>query len=341
MTNHKVYFSSDGGVVLGPVVCDGFFLGAPIRVQTHVHEDHMAGFQSSKGFQTVVMSKATKALLELEFDAELPYRANLVALDTGHVYKMQEADIQLLPSEHMLGAVQVVVTMPDGSRLGYSGDFNWPLETVAQADILVVDSTYGSPNYSRMYTRGHVDERFVHLVTEHLRHGAVHVKAHRGTLQKALQLLNGVVQTPVVAPLEVCKEVDVYRRFGYQVAPVLCLESSDGKHAISCGQYIRLYGRGEGNLFGLDSGTAINLSAYMSDPKDPVLEHYPNSYTVAMSCHASFEETIEYVRASGAIRVITYHILGSHVDELARELRARLGIEAGPAYAGSTHSWGE
>jgi len=322
-------------------VCDGFFADAPIRVQTHVHDDHMAGFESSKGFQTIVMSKATRALLELESDADLPYRANLAAIDAGQFHKMQEVVIQLLPSHHMLGAVQVVVRMTDGTRLAYSGDFNWPLESVAQADILVIDSTYGSPNYTRMYTHSQVDERFVALVTEHLRRGAIHLKAHRGTLQKALQLLNGVVQVPVVAPIQVCKEVDIYRRFGYQISPVLCLESSDGRYAVSCGQYVRLYGRGEGNLFGLDSGTAINLSAYMCDPKDPVLEHNPNSYTVAMSCHASFEETIQYVAASGATRVITHHILGSHIDELARELRKRLGIEAEPATSGSTHSWGE
>ena len=39
-----------GAVLLGPnVVCDGFIREAAARVQTHVHLDHMDGFETSKG----------------------------------------------------------------------------------------------------------------------------------------------------------------------------------------------------------------------------------------------------------------------------------------------------
>ena len=39
-----------GAVLLGSdFSCDGFYWGRPARVQTHIHEDHMDGFDTSKG----------------------------------------------------------------------------------------------------------------------------------------------------------------------------------------------------------------------------------------------------------------------------------------------------
>ena len=68
--------SPNGGVVLGGrVVCDGFFANATVRVQTHIHADHMTDFESSKGYHTILMSEPTKELLVVELDAELAYRS--------------------------------------------------------------------------------------------------------------------------------------------------------------------------------------------------------------------------------------------------------------------------
>ena len=48
----EVDVGGSGAVLLGPsVVCDGFQIGRPVRVQTHVHDDHMGDFERSKGFQ--------------------------------------------------------------------------------------------------------------------------------------------------------------------------------------------------------------------------------------------------------------------------------------------------
>ena len=46
----RIDVSGSGAVMLENLVsCDGFNNDYPIRVQTHVHEDHMYGFNSSKG----------------------------------------------------------------------------------------------------------------------------------------------------------------------------------------------------------------------------------------------------------------------------------------------------
>ena len=334
--------SPNGGVALGEkVVCDGFLANAAVRVQTHIHVDHMTDFESSKGLQTILMSEPTKELLVVEKNAELAYRSNLIAIRTGQLYEIEGCCIELVSSGHMLGSTQVGVTLSDGSRVAYSGDFNWPLNDVIRTDVLVVDSTYGSPDRARRYSQSEVNDRLIELVVRQLGQGAVHIKAHRGTLERALELLDGAIQVPIIATRKLCKEVDVYRRFGYQIRPILDIDSEDAKHYLTEGQYMRLYGIGEGDLFGLEEGTAINLSAYMASSTDPVLEFSPRAFSVAMTCHADFEGTLRYIEATRAQHVITDNYRGGHAVDLAIAVRSQLGIDATPSQLLHSRYWGE
>ena len=341
MTDVPIHISARGGIVLGEkVVCDGFFAGVTTRVQTHIHFDHMTDFESSKGYHSIIMSEPTKELLITEFDADLPYRSNLIAIPMGQPHQIDGGLIDLLSSGHMLGAVQVGLTMEDGTKLAYSGDFNWPLGSVIQANVLVVDSTYGSPNRARKYAQEEVDSRLTELVVRQLRQGAVHIKAHRGTLERALELLDGATSVPIIAASRLCQEIDVYRKFGYHIRPILSLGSAEAQKALADGQYVLLYGLGEADLFGLTEGTAINLSAYMASTSDPVLEYTPTAFRVAMTCHADFEGTLKYIEATGAEYVITDNRRG-HAVELANAIRSQLGIEAAPSQDRPSRYWGE
>ena len=334
--------SPNGGVALGEkVVCDGFLANAAVRVQTHIHVDHMTDFESSKGFQTILMSEPTKELLVVELNAELAYRSNVIAIPTRQSYEIEGCRIELVPSGHMLGSTQVGVTLPDGSRVAYSGDFNWPLNDVIRTDVLVVDSTYGSPDRSRRYSQSEVNDRLIELVLRQLGQGAVHIKAHRGTLERALELLDGAIRAPIIATPKLCKEVDVYRKFGYQIRPLLDIGSEDARHYLTEGQYLRLYGIGEGDLFGLEEGTAINLSAFMASSTDPVLEVSPRAFSVAMTCHADFEGTLRYIEATRAQYVITDNYRGGHAIDLAIAVRSQLGIDAVPSQSRPGRYWGE
>ena len=176
------------------VVCDGFVDGYRFRVQTHVHDDHMSDFDRSKGLQDLFFSPETFALLVAEMNADLEYRTNLHQVARGSPRHLDDGSLlKLLPSEHMLGACQVAVELRDGVRLGYSGDFSWPLNETISVDELVVDSTYGSPNSVRRYTQDEAEQRLIELVCERLRYGSVHVNAYRGTIERVLQSLGGNV----------------------------------------------------------------------------------------------------------------------------------------------------
>lgn len=176
-----------GTILLGDrVCCDGDHRDYPVRVQTHVHMDHMADFNRSKGEQDICLTEPTRHLLALE-QVDLPCRNNVRVLAPGHSHLVGDTAVTLASSGHMLGSVQVRVELPDGRAVGYSGDFAWPLDEVIRVNQLVVDSTYGSPQNKREYDQAAAEARFLELIDRLLKRGPVNVLAHRGKLQRAMQ----------------------------------------------------------------------------------------------------------------------------------------------------------
>ena len=340
MREYPIDISSSGAIKLGDdVACDGFLYAVPVRVQTHVHDDHMHGFEESKGYQEVILSRATRDLLLAEFNADLGFRENISVLDPEIPYLIKGSTVRLIPSGHMLGGVQVQVELAEGMRLGYSSDFPWPIEKVIQVDALVVDSTYGSPDCIRRYMQADAETCLLELVGAKLRFGPIHVKAHRGTIQRALQLLSAELDCPIVASPRFCEEACVYQAHGYPIRTLSSTKSPEGADGVASGRYIRFYGKGD-QLPVEYNGTTVTLSAYMARPDNPVLEYSERSYRVALSNHADFNGTIEYVKATGAKYAITDNSRGGHACELARELCGRLNICAVASTPKTTREWG-
>ena len=330
-----------GAVVLGPdVVCDGFIRDALARVQTHVHFDHMDGFETSKGCQQIITSEPTLGLLVAEYDADLPYRSNIRTLKDLQGHRVGNSEVSLVSSGHMLGAVQVIAELESGMRLGYSGDFQWPLDDIIQVDALVLDSTYGAPSSIREFSQGQCEERFAQLVHRLIASGPVHVKAHRGTLQRALQIINDEIGCPVIGSRRLSREVAVYRNFGYTIQQLIVHPSDEANSLLRAGNYVRVYGTGDHNPVDLSSGSKIVLSAYFTRPDTPVVEYSERAYGVAMSNHADFEGTLDYVRATNAQFVVTDNTRGGKGYQLAQAIKQRLGIEARPSSGVETREWG-
>lgn len=338
---YPVDVTMSGAVSLGrDVVCDGFLRAPKARVQTHIHSDHMRSFDSSKGYQEILLSESTRQLICLERNAELPYRSNIIALPNGEPYRIGTSTVTLLASGHMLGSVQVAVDLENGARVGYSGDFQWPLDPVIKVDALVVDSTYGSPDSIRRYSQGQCEAQFLELVLRQLARGPVHIIAHRGTLQRALQALSGEVDCSILGSSRLCAELEIYRKFGYAIGLVLTCESEEAKEVVLSGRFIRCYGTGDQRPADIVEGTTIKLSAFFARPDDPVTEYSERAYGVALSNHADFKGTLEYIRATGAEFVVTDNSRGGKGVKLAMEIQNRLSVEARPSSNFETKEWG-
>jgi len=321
-----------GAVILGlDVVCDGFHFGPKARVQSHVHQDHMNEFETSKGLQKIIMSPQTYDLIVLEKNADIPYRANIKVLKNSDTMKVGDCEVKLIGSGHMLGAVQVQVSLPDGTKLGYSGDFSWPIGDTIKVDALVVDCTCGGFTKCRNYTQDDANSRLVELVSGMLKNGPVVMKAHRGTLQRALDVLDHEIETQVVCTPGTCKETKVYQRYGYSVPQLYAVDSPEGKQIMDNGKYILVVRSGERNLPTSTEIPTIILSAYIGSPNEPVLEYNEKCFRVALTGHADFNDTLSYIQATGAQLVVTDNTRGGHAVELALEIESALGICARPS----------
>ena len=339
--NFPIDVSASGAVSLGSdICCDGFLRVANARVQTHVHVDHMGGFESSKGYQQIVLSEPTRDLLFMEFNADLPFRSNIKALKEQSSLMINGSKVSLLSSGHMLGAVQVQVELEDGVRLGYSGDFQWPVDRSIRVDALVVDCTAGSPASVRRFTQGECEAKLIHLIERRLVIGAVYVNAHRGTLQRALQLMSAEIDCPIVGSPRLCKEVMIYQNNGYAISSVISSESDEGKELLGSGRFIRAYILGEHFPADIGGATKVQLSAYFTNPDEPIVEYSDRAFGVAMSNHADFNGTLEYIQSTGARFVLTDNSRHGKGHNLAMEIKSHLGIEARPSSNIATREWG-
>ena len=343
MNDRVLNVAASGVISLGPdISCDGFNRDYKVRIQTHIHLDHMHNFHTSKGLQDIYLSAATFELLLAEFNADLAIRDNLIPLELGRPHVVRSSAVRLLASNHMLGAVQVEVELKNGFRVGYSGDFHWPLELddVIQVDQLIVDSTYGSALSVREYSQEEAEQSLLQLAADKLRFGPLYIKAHRGTLHRAVQVVSAIEGCPMIASPRLYGEIDVYRSFGYPIGPVCSIKTPEAVEAIKRGRYIRFYGTGDQFPVQPKSGTTFTLSAFMANPKSPVIEYSERAIGIAMSNHADFNGTLDYIQATGAKFVMTDNSRGGHAVELAQAIKQRLGIEAAPSELLPSREWG-
>jgi putative mRNA 3-end processing factor len=334
--------TSSGAVQLAPVLaCDGFVYGTTARVQTHVHVDHMREFESSKGYQDIIALPGTCDLLINDFNADLAYRTNLIRHQPGAGRLVDGYELRLLDSGHMLGSAQVEVTHPDGYKVGYSGDFSWPLDEVISVDELVVDSTYGAPGSLRTFSHAEAADAFVSLALTHVRRSPVYVYAFRGTLQRALCALGQAADCPIIVSPRQLSEARVYQDHGYALPELLEAGTPEALAVQAEGSYVLVRGQGDPEPTNLpDPVVSIAVGGFGMGPEDPVLVRTPRSFRVALSNHADFEQTLEYVAATGAQLVITDNIRGPAAAELAVEIEKRLGVEARPSAALHDRTWG-
>lgn len=335
-----------GAVLLGPdVACDGFHADRALRVQTHIHSDHMSEFTTSlRG--DVVMTKATKRLLELDH-CSLSSRPHVRGLDYGEEIDYKGNRIQLFSSDHSLGAAQVKVTLENGMTVGYSGDFNWPLKEVIKVDGLVLDATYGNPSSRKRSPQHTVQEALVDFVRKKLRRGPVHLMADTGPLERALMVLSisdvldGV---PVIGNKRACWYAQVHGEYNWPMPMLVCDELRQALTVMRTDSYLRIWGLNSAlPNDGLYDGTVVRLTKYRTT-REPIVQIQEDVFHAGFSNHADFSGTVEYVEATGASYVVTDNLRGmknERAEQLAKILRTQLRIHARLSSNTESREWGK
>lgn len=153
-------------------------------VVSHAHMDH------AKKHRQIICTEPTAKFLARRLG-----KSPTTILAYNAPYEFEDCRITLYPAGHILGSAQTLVEK-DGCRLLYSGDFNTipgrtvePIE-IPQADILIMESTFGRPYY-RFPARRIVEQNLIDFVRRNLQQGNVPVVSGYtlGKSQEAMKIL--------------------------------------------------------------------------------------------------------------------------------------------------------
>jgi putative mRNA 3-end processing factor len=317
-----------GAVLLGKhVACDAFDESKQLRIVTHAHADHLIGLQQSlRTSEKILMTKATKDLIDVLRGPLFLMGGFAETVDYGKTMRYDDESITFFYADHILGAAQVLVEDAEGTTIAYTGDFRLAETPILDADILVIEATYGSPNCKRSFDRD-VKELMISLVQDGLRRGAVHIFGYHGKLQEVMQILHVAgVEAPFVVPERVFHVSRVCQQHGMRLGRLLLSEEREAQQMLERNSpCIAFYHMGSRNKVDHDV-FRIYISGW--EFNSPCREIAENEYIVALSDHSDFDGLMEYVRRSKPKLVITDNFRVGHAETLAREIHRRFGISA-------------
>ncbi|MEM3623611.1 MAG: MBL fold metallo-hydrolase [Candidatus Bathyarchaeia archaeon] len=324
----KAAITPRGAVLLGNyVACDAFDETKPLRVVTHAHADHLIGLhQSLRTCEKVLMTRATKDLIDVMRGPLFLMGGFVEALDYGKTLRYEDEAITFFHADHILGAAQVLVEDAEGARIVYTGDFRINKTPVLEADVLVMEATYGSPSCRRSFDKN-VEDLLVSLVEEGLRHGAVYVFGYHGKLQEVMEILHEAgVKAPFVAPERVLHVSRICQQHGMRIGRLLLSEEREARELLEKNQpCVAFYHMNARSKFGKDV-----FRVYVSGWEFgvPCREISDKEYVVALSDHSDFDGLMEYVRRSKPKFVVADNFRVGYAETLAREIRKRFGVGA-------------
>ncbi|MBS7647734.1 MAG: MBL fold metallo-hydrolase [Candidatus Bathyarchaeia archaeon] len=324
----KVAITHKGAVILGKsVACDAFDESRPLRVVTHAHADHMIGLQQSlRVCEKVVMTEATKDLIDVMRSPLFLMSGCVETLGYAKTMHYDEESIALFPADHILGAAQVLVEDAEGTRMVYTGDFRLEGTPVLDADILIIEATYGSPSCRRPFNQD-VKELLVSMVEEGLKHGSVYVFGYHGKLQEVMQILHEAgVKAPFVAPERVFQVSKICERHGMHIGRVYRLEEKEFKSILEKNQpCVAFYHMGSRGKVGRGC-YCVYVSGWEFDV--PCREIAEKEYVIALSDHSDFDGLMEYVRRSKPRLVITDNFRVGYAETLAKHIQRSFNVPA-------------
>ncbi|MBS7246939.1 MAG: hypothetical protein QXN15_01885 [Candidatus Jordarchaeales archaeon] len=328
ISNCNVFISHSKAVVLGKeTVCDGHEDGYRLRVVTHAHSDHLYGLRESvRKCDLVISTKETKDLLMALGRREARF---LVAVNGGDAIRCGEEKVRLIPVEHILGTAQVLVEREDGVRCLYSSDFRIHSAPIVKCDVLVLDSTYGSPDNVRPKME-EVHSAFCTIVEDALARGEpVHVFGFIGKVQEAMALLRRKkVDAPFVVSPRMYRVSKIYEKYGFCLGEYYSSEGHVGRKVLENDLHVAFFSPLEKHRSNI-SCVQIELTGWLF--KTPYTRIGEKNYVVSLSGHSDFNQLIEYVDRCRPSYVVTDNSRGGQAVKLAKEIEKRLGIPASPS----------
>jgi putative mRNA 3-end processing factor len=281
----------------------------PRGFMSHAHADHIAPHELA------LCTPATARLYQHRRGAhrktkELPFREPL---------EFGPLRLTTFPAGHCLGSAMLLAE--DGERsLLYTGDYKLgPSATsqqaeLPQADILVMESTFGKPRY-RLPPREEVVGQLIELVRETLaqdRTPVVHAYA-LGKAQEVTKLLTSA-GIPVLQHSLIFAVSEVYRQCGVDLGDVAEYREAKlpGHAVVTLPSGMRGY-----RLAGISRPVSIAVTGWAIDPSTKYRQGV--DHALPLSDHADFDQLLETVERVGASEIYCTHGPREFVEHLRAE----------------------
>jgi putative mRNA 3-end processing factor len=318
-----------GAVLLGKnVACDAYDEARPIRVVTHAHADHMVGLgKSLKNCEVTIMTPATRDMIDALKGPRWLARGTVKTLDYGEPVTYEDETLTLHYADHILGTAQALVEDKEQTRILYTSDFRYSRTPLVEADILVMEATYGDPVRVRPFSMM-VEGMLVSLVEQGLNRGPVYVFGYHGKLQKMMRILyEAKIKTPFIVPEKIHRVSKVCERHGMKLGKqLLPFEDEEAQSMLNqneaCVVFYHSYSRKR------VEGEALQIHASGWEFRKPCRRVGANKYVVALSDHSDFNELLEYVERCNPRMVITDKHRSEAANIFAKEIEKRLKIPA-------------
>lgn len=326
----KAAINGRGAILLGKcVACDSFDDARPLRVVTHVHYDHLTGLQQSlRKCEAVIMTAATRDLLEAMRGRWPLMSSNVKTLSFEEPLIYEDEKLTLHFADHILGTAQVLVEDGDGTRILYTSDFRFPRTPVVEADVLVIEATYGNPFQVRPFDNI-VENALVSLVERGLKQGPVYIFGYHGKLQEVMQILrNAQVKAPFIVPEKVFRISEICEKHNMNLGKYLSSNEEEAQLMLNKkDSYIALYHMNSRRYIGKDDFRIFVSGWEFSNPRRQIGD---NEHLIALSDHSDFKGLLRYVKESRPKLVITDNYRNGAAKTLARQIEKRLKIPARP-----------
>ena len=274
-------------------------------VVTHAHYDHLAGHDE------ILASPATARLLRVR----VPKRTKIREIPFGKPVALGKgASLTLSPAGHILGSAMVLVKRKVGARetrLLYTGDFKLRGGAMAeicqpkQADVLVMETTFGRPEYL-FPPKDKVVGEIVSFCRNALKEGRVPILLGY-SLGKSQEILHriGSAGFPILIHAAGHRMCEVYRELGQSLPPAGKLgkitEEKVRGHVLIVPPSVA---RGR-EVKALESRKVAVVTGWALDRG--VIYRYGCDEAFALSDHADYGELIEMVERVKPKEIRTVH----------------------------------
>ena len=287
---------------------------------SHAHADHAAAFKHPER-----QKYATQETFDLLSSMGWNRLDGLNKVKIGDKIKLDDIEVHIHNSGHVLGSVQFEVNTPEGTVL-YTGDlyteetFTMDPATPVDCDILVIETTFGSPMFQFPKREDIAVEIYQWAVNTVLNGRIPAFKTDSiGNAQEIISILNQYTNLPVVTNKSATRVTDLYRKNGYNLDSVDS-ESDEGKELLESGKCALITPKGSKPKWdNMDIALASGWAAIMGRKR----------IAFPLSDHADYRGLMSHIRKCKPKRVLTFHG-GSMTKDFHNHVRKRLGIAASP-----------